>query len=108
MSWIHLDDMVRLLIHAIETPGLNSPLNGTAPNPVRNSEFTTLLGRTLGRPAMIPVPEFAVRLLFGEMATVLTSSQRALPEATLKSGFTFEHEQLGPALVHLLVEKRSE
>ena len=108
MSWIHLDDLIRLLVHGIDTPGLNTALNATAPNAVRNSEFTELLGRTLRRPAMIPVPEFAVRLLFGEMASVVTSGQRVLPEATLKSGFAFEHEQLGPALLHLLGEKRAE
>ncbi|MEP7366896.1 MAG: TIGR01777 family oxidoreductase [Acidobacteriota bacterium] len=108
MSWIHLDDMIRLLVHAIETPALDAPLNAAAPNPVRNSEFTHLLGRTLRRPAMIPVPEFAVRLMFGEMASVVTSSQRVLPEAALKSGFVFEHDTLGPALVNLLGEKRAE
>jgi NAD dependent epimerase/dehydratase family enzyme len=57
---------------------------------------------------MIPVPEFAVRLLFGEMASIVTGSQRVLPEAALKLGFTFEHEQLGPALANLLGEKRAE
>lgn len=108
MSWIHLDDMIRLLVHTIETPGLNAPLNAAAPHAVRNSEFTLMLGRTLRRPALIPVPEFAVRLLFGEMASVVTSSQYVLPEATRKSGFTFDHEQLGPALANLLGEKRAE
>jgi len=108
MSWIHINDMIRLFVHAIETPALDSPLNAAAPNAVRNSEFTELLGRTLRRPAMIPVPEFAIRLLFGEMASVVTSSQRVLPEATLKSGFVFEHDSLGPALMNLLGEKRAE
>ena len=108
MSWIHLDDLVRLLMHAIETPSLDSTLNATSPNPVRNSEFTQLLGRTLRRPAIIPVPEFAVRLLFGEMANIVIGSQRVLPEAALKSGFEFEHGQLGPALTNLLGEKRAE
>jgi uncharacterized protein (TIGR01777 family) len=108
MSWIHLDDMIRLYLHCIESTNIDAPLNAAAPNPVRNTEFTHLLGRTLRRPAMIPVPEFAVRLLFGEMASIVTGSQRVIPEAALKSGFTFEHEQLGPALVHLLGEKRAE
>lgn len=108
VSWIHLGDLVRLMVHAIETPELDSPLNAAAPNAVRNSEFAQLLGRSLRRPAVLPVPEFAVRLMFGEMASVVTSSQRAIPEAALKSGFVFEHEQLGPALVNLLGEKRAE
>lgn len=108
MSWIHLDDMIRLLVHAIESPGLNAPLNAAAPHAVRNSEFTLLLGRTLRRPALIPVPEFVVRLMFGEMASVVTASQHVVPEATLKSGFVFEYEQLGSALVNLLGEKRAE
>lgn len=108
MSWIHIDDMVRLLVHAAESPGVDGPLNAVSPNPVRNSEFTLILGRTLRRPAMIPVPEFAVRAMFGEMASVVTSSLRVVPQSTLTSGFSFEHENLGPALANLLGEKRAE
>ncbi|MCC6292344.1 MAG: TIGR01777 family protein [Bryobacterales bacterium] len=108
MSWIHMADMVRLLAHAAVTPGLDAPLNATSPNPVRNAEFTRTLGRTLRRPAILPVPEFMVRMLFGEMASVVTASQRVTPRAVLDSGFRFEHELLGPALVNLLVEKQAE
>jgi len=108
VSWIHLDDMVRLLVHAVETPGLNGALNAAAPNAVTNAEFTQVLGRTLRRPAIFPVPEFAVRTLFGEMASIVIGGQKVIPEATLKSGFRFEHEQLAAALAHLLTEKRAE
>ena len=108
MSWIHLDDMVRLLVHAVETPGLNGALNAAAPNAVTNAEFTQVLGRTLRRPAILPVPEFAVRALFGEMASIVIASQKVVPTATLASGFRFEHEQLAAALAHLLTEKRAE
>jgi uncharacterized protein len=108
MSWIHMDDMVGLLVHAVETAGLDGPLNAAAPNAVRNAEFTQVLGRTLRRPAILPVPEFAVRAMFGEMASIVIGGQKVIPEATLASGFRFEYEQLAAALAHLLTEKRAE
>lgn len=108
MSWIHMTDMVRLLAHAAVTPGLDGSMNAASPNAVRNSEFTRTLGRTLRRPAILPVPEFLVGVLFGEMASVVTASQRVTPRAALASGFRFEQELLGPALAHLLVEKQAE
>jgi uncharacterized protein (TIGR01777 family) len=102
MSWIHIDDLVNLFVHAGGNPGVTGPLNGSAPNPVRNAEFTATLARTLGRPAFLPVPEFALRLLFGEMAEVMLCSERALPDATQRSGFQFTHPNLGPALANLV------
>jgi uncharacterized protein (TIGR01777 family) len=102
MSWIHLDDLLGLIEFALGHEEVSGPLNATAPNPVTNREFTAALGRALHRPAFLPVPGFALRLLFGEMASVLLSSQRAIPRAALDGGFEFRHPELGPALQDVL------
>ena len=102
MSWIHLEDLVSLLLAAAADPRYQGPINGVAPNPVRNEEFTQTLARTLRRPAIVPVPAWALRLLFGEMSKVILASQRVDPRATRTHGFTFAHPDLGPALRHLL------
>ena len=102
MSWIHLDDLVRLIIHTVEQP-LSGPINAVAPGPVRNSEFTRALGRALHRPAFLPLPGFALKVLFGEMAEVLLGSQRVIPFAAEASGFRFAYPQLDAALRDLLL-----
>jgi uncharacterized protein (TIGR01777 family) len=101
MSWIHLADLAELFRFALEQP-IHGLLNGVAPEPVRNSEFTRELARALHRPALFPVPELALHLLFGEMAGVLLESQRVAPRAALAAGFAFRFPQLGPALADLL------
>lgn len=102
MSWIHVEDMVRLIEWAVQDSAVGGALNATAPNPERNEEFTRALGRALRRPAFFPVPGFGLRLLFGEMAEVLTGSQRAVPEAAQRGGFRFLHAELASALSDLL------
>ena len=102
MSWIHIEDMVRALAFAVENAGLEGPVNAVAPNPVRNSQFTRMLARTLRRPALFTVPERGLRLLYGDMAEILLASQRVLPRALEKAGFIFRFPELGPALKHLL------
>lgn len=102
MSWIHLRDLVGLIVFALERPDINGPLNGVAPEPVTNLEFSRLLGAQLRRPAVLPVPGFALRLLFGEMASILTASQRVTPSAALDHGFHFEHPALPAALADVL------
>ncbi len=102
MSWIHVDDVVDLLLFAMEQKSARGPLNGTAPNPVTNAEFTKELAAVLHRPALIPVPGFALKLLFGEMAEVILGSERVLPQAPETFGFRFQHPLLGEALRHLL------
>jgi uncharacterized protein (TIGR01777 family) len=94
MSWIHLDDLLRLFSWAIENDSVRGPLNVTSPNPVRNSEFTRSLSKALRRPAFWPVPALALRLLFGEMAEILLASQRVVPAAALAHGFEFQHTDL--------------
>lgn len=101
MSWIHLADLAELFRFALEQP-VRGAINGVAPEPVRNAEFTRELARALHRPALFPVPELALHLLFGEMAGVLLESQRVAPRAATSAGFAFRFPQLGPALADLL------
>ena len=102
MSWIHAGDLIALIRHAIDFPALRGPVNATAPNPVTNSVFTESLANALGRPALLPVPAFALRWLYGEMSEVLLASQRVVPAAAEAGGFRFRYPQLGLALGSLL------
>jgi len=97
MSWIHIADIVGLIRYAIDHP-LSGAVNATAPNPVRNSDFTRELGHALRRPAIFPIPSVALKLLFGEMSEVLLASQRVLPKAAQSAGYPFAFPELGPAL----------
>jgi len=103
MSWIAIDDVVGAIHHAIVTESLQGPVNGVAPTPVRNAEFTRTLARVLSRPAIAPMPAFAARLAFGEMAdALLLASQRVLPTRLQATGYRFRHPELEGALRHLL------
>ena len=103
-SWIHVDDIVGGIHHAMRTESLSGPLNLVAPNPVRNTEFTKVLASVLGRPAMFPVPEFALRLAFGKRAAdeLLLASQRVEPGKLGTSGYTFRFRELRAALENLV------
>lgn len=99
MSWIALDDMVRALRYLVDTPTLRGPVNLVAPEPVRNVEFTKVLARVLDRPAVLPVPAFALKLLFGAMAdNTILASQRVAPKELAGAGFAFRHPRLEEAL----------
>jgi uncharacterized protein len=99
MPWIHVDDLVALYLAALDGGAeWRGPVNGAAPEPVTNREFSTELGRALHRPAFAPVPGFAVRLLYGEMATIVTTGQRAVPRRAQALGFGFGHPELPEAL----------
>jgi uncharacterized protein (TIGR01777 family) len=102
MSWIHIDDVARLIAFAIANSSVNGPVNAVAPNPVRNGGFTNELAAALHRPAIFPVPIFALKLMFGQMSEILYASQRAVPDAALQMGFRFNFPELGPALRNLL------
>jgi uncharacterized protein len=103
MSWIALDDVVGAIQHAIGTDGLQGPTNAAAPQAVTNQEFTKTLGKVLGRPTVFPLPAFAARLMFGEMADeLLLASARIQPTKLLASGFRFRYPELEDALRHLL------
>ena len=102
MSWIHVDDVVGIVIHALKNEEIRGPLNATAPVPVRNVEFTKTLGRVLRRPTLFPVPTFGLRLMMGEFADFVVLSQNVLPEKTEVSGYAFRHRTLESALRDLL------
>lgn len=98
-SWVSLDDTVRALRFIIDVPALAGPVNVTSPYPVINEELTRTLARVLGRPSFTPVPAFAMRIVFGEMADeVLLAGQRVVPKRLLDAGFQFHHPVLEAAL----------
>jgi uncharacterized protein (TIGR01777 family) len=103
MPWIHLDDLVAIMLFAAGHEHVTGALNGTAPNPVTNREFTDTLGRVLGRwTFMPPVPRFVLRTLVGQFGDVLLTSQRAYPAAAVAAGFRFQSPELEPALRQIL------
>ncbi len=103
VSWITLDDLTMVIDHVIKTETLQGPVNAVTPNPVTNAEFTKTLGKVLGRPTALPMPAFAARLAFGEMANeLLLASTRVEPARLLASGYTFRYPHLEGALRHLL------
>lgn len=103
LSWITLKDSARLFQFALERSDLRGSINGTAPHPVTNFEFTKTLGKVLHRPTIFPLPAFAARLALGEMAdALLLASTRVVPEAARRAGFEFQHAELEPALRSLL------
>jgi uncharacterized protein (TIGR01777 family) len=102
VSWIHVDDVIGIYLHAIDEPAWSGPVNATAPEPATNRELSKALGRALHRPAVAPVPGLAVKLLYGEMATLVISGQRAVPRRALEGGYEFRHPELGEALRSVL------
>src|SRR4051812_41427222 len=102
MSWIELDDLVRLFVFAAENQNIHGALNGAAPEPVTNAQFTKALSQVLHRPAMMPVPKFALRVAMGEVADYMLASQRVVPEATQRAGFRFEHSRIENALRNVI------
>lgn len=102
MPWIHLDDAVGLIEFAISSSKLRGPVNATAPHPVTNAEFTRALASAFHRPAILPVPKFALHLLYGEMAQIIYASQRVIPEAAIRAGYQFRFPMLDSALLEIL------
>jgi hypothetical protein len=102
LSWIHLQDAVAGIRFLIENPQAHGPFNLSAPNPVTNGQFMRALGRVLGRPSIMPTPAFAVKLLFGEMATVVLDGQRAIPKRLQELGFEFQFLIVEAALKDVL------
>jgi NAD dependent epimerase/dehydratase family enzyme len=102
MSWIHINDLCDLILFAARGNSLSRAVNAVSPSPLKNADFTRALARTLHRPALFPLPSFAVQMMFGEMSELLLASQRALPEAALRAGFTFQHTDISQALKDVL------
>lgn len=105
MSWITRHDLVRLLLWLAES-NQAGVFNAVAPGAVRNLDFTRALGRALHRPAVLPMPAFVLRLMFGEMSSLLLGSQRVLPERALAAGFAFDHATLDAALASVFARRR--
>ncbi len=105
MSWITNDDLARIILYAIEDRTIVGPVNAVAPNPVTNAEFTRSLGRALRRPTVLPMPAFAARLAFGQMADeLLLASLRVVPGVLERRGFEFRHPEIQGALRHVLAQ----
>jgi uncharacterized protein len=98
MAWIHLDDMVGIVVRALDDEAWAGAVNATAPEPVTNAEFSRALGRALHRPAVVPVPGFALRLLYDGMAQLVTDGRRVVPRRTLELGYEHRHPDLDEAL----------
>jgi uncharacterized protein (TIGR01777 family) len=98
VPWIHLDDVVGALLFCLDNEGASGPINVTAPEPVTNKQLSKALGRVLVRPAITPVPGFAVRFLYGEMASIVTTGARVIPKRLEELGYEFRRPDLEPAL----------
>ena len=98
LPWIHLDDVVGAQLFCLDHDSASGPFNVAAPSPVTNREFSRALGRALHRPAVMPVPPVALKLLYGEMAEIVLEGQRAVPERLIKLGYQFRHPDLDQAL----------
>lgn len=106
MSWIHREDVVGLILWALENSKVSGPLNATAPNPVTMKEFADTLGKVMGRPSFAAVPGFVLKTLLGEMSDLLLKGQRVVPEKALRLGYQFKYPSLEPALRAILNNKK--
>jgi uncharacterized protein (TIGR01777 family) len=104
MSWIHADDVVGMMLSSLDDERWSGPINATAPEPVTNAEFSRALGKALHRPALLPIPGFALRVLYGDMAELVTSGARVVPAKALVLGYEFRHGQLHEALSSALAD----
>ncbi|CAN6543950.1 unnamed protein product [Malus baccata var. baccata] len=104
-SWIHLDDIVNLIYEALSNPSYKGVINGTAPNPVRFAEMCEHLGNVLGRPSWLPVPDFALKAVLGEGASVVVDGQRVLPVRAEELGFSFKYSYVRDALRSIISQK---
>jgi uncharacterized protein (TIGR01777 family) len=106
MSWIHVDDLLALMLFVLESPQVDGPVNATAPRPVSNAEFSRALANALGKSSWLTVPGFALRLRFGGAAGVLTTGQRVVPTRALQHGFRFRHDTVDAALAALYADEQ--
>lgn len=102
MPWVHIDDVIGMLLHAGRRDEIRGPMNAVSSHPVTNSEFTRGLAQALHRPALLAVPKTALRLAFGEMSEILLASQRVLPRVAESSGYRFKYQELAGALSVLM------
>lgn len=102
MSWIHIEDVMNVFDYTLNNPGVDGPVNLTTMNPVTNSEFTKTLAKTLRKPAVLPLPEMMIKMVFGKGAIVLTGGQCAIPQKLTAKGFKFRYDHIASALKNLL------
>ncbi len=105
MSWIHVDDLAAMLMHAAEHAEVAGAINGASPNPVTNKEFTKALAAAVHRPAFLPTPYFALRMALGEFSKILFASQRVVPRKALATGFQFRYPEIGPAIAAIVADE---
>jgi hypothetical protein len=101
-SWVHLQDVVRFILFALESGEIRGAYNVTAPNPERMRDFGKKLSQVIGRPHWFPTPAFPIRLLLGEMSILVTDGQKVVPEKAEKAGFEFHYPELREALADIL------
>ncbi|AFZ02881.1 TIGR01777 family oxidoreductase [Calothrix sp. PCC 6303] len=101
-SWIHIDDVVGLIVEALTKPEMQGVYNATAPQPVKMTEFCQVMGKVMNRPSWLPVPSFALEALLGDGAIVVLEGQQVLPTRTLASGFGYKYDKLQSALVEII------
>lgn len=101
LPWVHVNDIVNIYKEAIVNKTLSGIVNGTAPNPVTNREFSKTLGKVLNRPSIFSVPKFALKIIVGEFAEFLTASQRVIPKKLIDEGFSFEFNEISKALENI-------
>jgi uncharacterized protein (TIGR01777 family) len=104
MSWIHLDDLTSMIAFLLQESTVRGPFNAVSPHAVTNREFARALGHTLRRPAILPLPAFALKLMLGQMSEVVLASQRVIPEAAVRAGFTFDYPDIFGALAKILLK----
>jgi uncharacterized protein (TIGR01777 family) len=98
MSWVHIDDVIGIMLHIWRNRAVRGPVNAVSPNPVTNADFTRALGRAVHRPAILPVPKAALRVVLGEMSVILTASQKVFPRSAERSHYAFKQADLDRAL----------
>ncbi len=98
VSWIHIEDLVKMIHWCMNETSLHGPINGVSPSPVTMKEFCAVLGRTMNRPSLFPVPGFVLKVALGELSDMLTTGQRVIPQRAIESGFTFSYPELSQAL----------
>jgi uncharacterized protein (TIGR01777 family) len=105
VPWIHVEDLVRLFIFAIENKSVQGPINACSPNPVTNEQLSRAIAAVLHKPCIFKIPEFALKLLFGEFATYLIKGKKVVPKRTLDFGFNFNFTDIKLAVENLLLKK---
>ena len=106
VSWVHIDDVVGMLVHASRSAGVRGAMNAVSPHPVTNADFTRQLGHAVHRPAVLPIPKTALRIAFGELGETLVASQRVLPRVAERTGYAFKYANLDGALAAAVAAPR--